>query len=114
TYQKTNETTEAFLASIIASSDDAIISKDLTGKITSWNKSAISMFGYQPEEIIGKSVKTLIPKDRQKEETEILKQVSNGEQVHHYETERITKTGKAINISLTVSPIKNGDGIIVG
>jgi len=114
TYQKTNETTEGFLASIIASSDDAIISKDLTGKITSWNESAISMFGYQPEEIIGKSVKTLIPKDRQKEETEILKQISNGEQVHHYETERITKAGKVINISLTVSPIKNANGMIVG
>ena len=114
TDKKKDDTTQALLASIIASSDDAIISKDLTGKILSWNKSATSMFGYQPEEIIGRSVKVLIPKDRQKEETEILKRISKGEQVHHYETERITKHGKSLKISLTISPIKNKDGVVIG
>lgn len=108
------ESTQALLANIIKYSDDAIMSKDLTGIITSCNEAATTMFGYLPEEIIGKSIKTLIPKNRHKEEDKILEQISRGEQVRHYETERIRKDGRLIAVSLTVSPIKNKNGVIIG
>jgi len=114
TKQKNEEAMQSMLANIITSSDDAIISKNLHGVITSWNESATRMFGYQPEEIIGKSVKLLIPKNRLNEEDEILATISKGEQVRHYETDRLTKDGRIIKISLTISPIKNRDGLIIG
>src|SRR5690606_9358984 len=102
------------LASIISSSEDAIITKDLHGIITSWNDSAAKMFGYRKEEVIGQPITILIPEVHLDEETDILKKIGQGESIHHYETERLTKTGKTVNISLTISPIKTSDGVIVG
>lgn len=114
TDQKKEDNTKGILASIITSSKDAIISKDLKGIITSWNESATRMFGYEPDEIIGKSIKLLIPRKRKNEEKEILDCIGRGEQVHHYETERLKKNKEIINLSLTISPIKNQKGEIIG
>lgn len=114
TKQKNEEVMQSMLANIITSSDDAIVSKTLQGIVTSWNESATKMFGYEPEEIIGKSIKLIIPKNRYSEEDKILASISRGEQVRHYETDRLRKDGKIIKISLTISPIKNKDGIIIG
>ena len=106
--------TAQLLASIVESSDDAIISKDLDGVIVSWNKSAERLFGYTAAEIIGKPVTVLIPEDRLDEEPHILERIRRGERVDHYETLRQRKDGRLINISLTVSPVKDDDGRIVG
>jgi PAS domain S-box-containing protein len=102
------------LASIVESSDDAIVSKDLNGIITSWNRGAERLFGYTPEEVLGKPVTTLIPPDRMDEEPEILERVRRGERVDHYDTVRRRKDGSLIDISLTVSPVKDSDGRIIG
>ena len=102
------------LASIVESSDDAIVSKDLNGIITSWNKGAELIFGYLAEEVIGKSVKILIPPDHQSEEDTILERIRSGHRIEHYETVRQRKYGGLVDISLTVSPIKNSQGTIVG
>ena len=103
-----------WLASIVESSDDAVISKTLDAIITSWNKGAERMFGYTAEEAVGKSVTILIPPDRQSEEREILERIGHGERIEHYETIRRRKDGSLIAISLTISPIKNLEGRIVG
>ena len=102
------------LAAIVASSDDAIISKDLNGVITSWNQAAERLFGYAPEEVIGKSITILIPEERLDEEPVILGRIRGGEVIDHYETVRRRKDGSLLDISLTVSPIKNAEGRIVG
>jgi PAS domain S-box-containing protein len=102
------------LAAIVESSDDAIIGKDLNGIITSWNKSAQRIFGYTPEEALGRSILILIPEDRQPEEPAILDRIRRGERVDHYETVRRRKDGSLVNISITVSPIRGSDGRIVG
>lgn len=102
------------LAAIVVSSDDAIVSKDLNGVITSWNRSAEQLFGYSAEEAIGKSVTILIPEELQDEEPKILARVRRGERIDHYETVRRRKDGSLIEISLTVSPIKGDNGSIVG
>ena len=102
------------LASIVESSDDAIISKDLSGIIQTWNASAERLFGYTAEEAIGRPVTMLIPADRQDEEPGIIARIRAGERIHHYETVRQRKDGGLINISLTVSPMRNGEGRIVG
>jgi PAS domain S-box-containing protein len=102
------------LAAIVESSDDAIVSKDLNGIITSWNASAERIFGYTPDEIIGKSVLTIIPPDLQHEEPEILRKLRAGERIDHYETQRVTKDGRRIDVSLTISPIKDFDGHVIG
>ena len=102
------------LAAIIESSDDAIITKDLNGKITSWNAAAERLFGYAPEEIIGKPVTTLIPADRQHEEPRILERIRRGERIDHYETVRRRKDGSVFNISVTVSPLKDESGKVIG
>lgn len=102
------------LASIVESSDDAIISKDLNGIITSWNKAAEKLFGYAAEEIIGKPVLTLIPPERENEEVLILDRIRRGDRVEHYDTARVRKDGSLVDVSLTVSPIKDGDGKIIG
>jgi PAS domain S-box-containing protein len=102
------------LASIVDSSDDAIVSKDLNGIITSWNKGAERIFGYMAEEIIGKSIKILIPPDNQDEENTILERIRRGERIEHYETIRQRKHGSLISISLTVSPLRNTQGKIIG
>src|SRR6476619_584400 len=102
------------LASIVESSDDAIISKDLNGIITSWNGGAERLFGYSSEEVIGKPITILIPGDRMDEEPEIIERVRRGERVEHYDTVRRRKDGSLIDISLTVSPLKDADGRVVG
>jgi len=102
------------LASIVESSDDAIVSKDLDGTITSWNRGAERLFGYKAEEIIGKSVTILIPSDRLDEEPQIIERVRRGERIDHYDTVRRRKDGSLIDISLTVSPIRDADGRIIG
>src|SRR5215510_10679050 len=103
-----------WLASIVESSDDAIISKNLDSIITSWNKGAERIYGYSGEEIIGKHVTILIPSERRDEEPAILERVRRGERVEPHETVRQHKDGSRIDISLTVSPIKNAAGEIVG
>jgi PAS domain S-box-containing protein len=102
------------LAAVVQSSNDAVAAKTLNGIITDWNPSAERIFGYQPKEIIGKSVLTLIPEDRQSEEQEILRRIGRGESLDHYETVRRRKDGKLIDVSLTISPIKSPKGEIVG
>ncbi len=102
------------LAAIVDSSDDAIISKDLNGIITSWNKGAERIFGYAAAEIIGKPVTILIPQDRLQEEPKIIEQLKQGKRVDHFQTIRRHKSGKFLDISLTISPIKNKEGRIVG
>jgi PAS domain S-box-containing protein len=102
------------LASIVESSDDAIISKDLNGIITSWNRGAERLFGYTAEEVIGKPVTILIPEDRMNEEPEILDRIRQGKRIDHYDTVRRRKDGSLIDISLTISPLKDADGRIIG
>jgi PAS domain S-box-containing protein len=102
------------LASIVETSDDAIISKTLDGIITSWNKGAERIFGYMAEEIIGKSIKVLIPRENHAEEDTILERIRRGQRIEHYETIRQRKHGSLINVSLTVSPVADPQGKIVG
>jgi PAS domain S-box-containing protein len=109
-----NEIALRQLALIVESSDDAIVSKDLNGVITSWNKGAERIFGYSAEEVIGKPITILIPLDRQDEEPEILRRIRSGERVDHYETIRQCKNGRLIDVSLSVSPIRDMAGKIVG
>lgn len=104
----------AHLAAIVDSSDDAIISKTLDGFITSWNGAAERILGYNAAEAIGHSITMLIPPDRLDEEPKIVERLKRGERVDHFETKRITRTGKIIDVSLTISPVKAGDGRIVG
>lgn len=104
----------ALLAAIIASSNDAIVAKTLEGRIMTWNKAAQKLFGYAAEEIIGKSITTIIPEDRKDEELYILSKLRNGETVEHYETKRLTKTGQQIDVSLTISPIRDHSGRVIG
>lgn len=106
--------TNAFLASIIESSDDAIIGKTLEGIILSWNRGAERIFGYTEREAIGQSILLIIPEDRHHEETEILSKVRRGERIDHFETIRRAKDGTLLNISITTSPIKNREGKIIG
>ncbi|PYS73987.1 MAG: hybrid sensor histidine kinase/response regulator [Acidobacteria bacterium] len=114
TARRRAEQARALLASIVDSSEDAIISKSLAGIITSWNNSAERMFGYTPEEAIGKSITIVIPAELREEETMILSRLRQGERIEHFETIRLTKSGKRINISLTVSPVRNKLGEIIG
>jgi PAS domain S-box-containing protein len=102
------------LGAIVASSDDAIISKTLGGVITSWNAGAQRIFGYTVEEAVGRPVNILIPPDRQDEEALIIDRLRQGESVKHFETVRITKDARQIHVSLTISPIKNAAGQIIG
>lgn len=105
---------QALLAAIIATSDDAIISKDLNGIIRSWNQSAERIFGYTAEEIVGRPITVLFPPDRLEEEPQILARLQRGERVDHFETVRVRKDGKFVAISATISPIHNADGKIIG
>jgi PAS domain S-box-containing protein len=109
-----SESAEQILWSIVENSDDAIITKNLDGIISSWNQSAERIFGYTAEEAIGKPVTILIPSDRHNEEPEILARVRRGVRIHHYETIRQRKDGSLIHISLTISPIKDAQGRIIG
>jgi PAS domain S-box-containing protein len=114
TERKGSEEAALRLAAIIESSDDAIVSKDLNGNITSWNAGAERIFGYMAEEIIGKPITVLIPPDYQKEEEAIIARIRRGQRVEHYETVRRRKHGSLIDVSLTISPVKNAQGKIVG
>lgn len=102
------------LAAIVESCDDAIVGKLLDGTITSWNQAAEDLFGYTAEEIVGRSILTLIPEDRHHEETEIIEKLHRGERIRHFETVRCRKDGSLVPISVTISPIRLPDGTIVG
>ena len=102
------------LAKIVDSSDDAIVSKDLNGTITSWNAAAERMFGYTADEAIGRSIRIIIPQDRQPEEDFVLSQIRAGQAVSHYETIRQRKDGATLPVSLTVSPIYDDRGVVIG
>jgi PAS domain S-box-containing protein len=108
------ELAQYWLAAVIESADDAIISKTLDGIITSWNEGARRIFGYEADEVIGKSVTILIPEGHLDEEPAILARLRAGQRIEHYETVRVRKDGRMIDISLTVSPIRGPEGKIVG
>jgi len=114
TDRKRAERSTALLAAIVDSSDDAIVSKTLDGIITSWNKSAQQMFGYLPEEAVGKHITLIIPRDRWDEEAGIIDRLRRGERVDHFQTLRRRKDGSLIDVSLTISPVKDSSGNIVG
>jgi PAS domain S-box-containing protein len=103
-----------YVASIVESSDDAIVSKNLDGIITSWNRGAERIFGYTAEEAVGQPIMIVIPDDRQNEEHEILARIRRGERIDHFETLRQRRHGSLITVSLTVSPVKNAEGKIIG
>jgi PAS domain S-box-containing protein len=102
------------LAAIVDSSDDAIISKDMKGNITSWNTSAERLFGYRADEIIGQSIMLLIPPELQHDEVQILAKIRAGERIDHFQTIRMKKNGERMEVSLTISPVKDERGVIVG
>ncbi len=105
---------ERLLSSIVASSDDAIVSKDLEGVITSWNRGAERMFGYTADEMIGSSILRIIPRDRHAEESLILSKLRRGERLDHYETIRQKKDGRLFHVSITVSPVTDQNGNVIG
>jgi PAS domain S-box-containing protein len=111
---RTAEVAESFLAAIVDSAEDAIISKDLDGIVTSWNPAAEKLYGYTASEMIGKPIAMLIPSDHRDEEPQILQRIRRGERIRHYETQRVRKDGGIIEVSLTVSPIKDSLGRIIG
>jgi PAS domain S-box-containing protein len=108
------EIESARLAAIVTSSDDAIISKTLDGTITSWNEGAARIFGYEASEMIGAPITNIIPPELHPEEQEILARLKRGERIDHFETVRITKDGRRLDISLTVSPVRNRAGVVIG
>jgi len=110
----TSPAQSALLVALVDSSDDAIISKTPEGVITTWNRAAAEMYGYMAEEIVGQPVSRLIHADRPDEMVDILSAIRAGGRVDHYETVRVRKDGKAINVSLTVSPILDEGGRVVG
>ncbi len=105
---------QSVLSAIVESSDDAIISKNLQGVINSWNQAAQKIFGYTAEEIIGQSINKLIPPELHGEETSIIENIRSGNKVDHFQTIRITKDGRRIHVSLTASPVKDANGVIIG
>src|SRR5690348_15822964 len=114
TERRRAERERAKLAAIVEGSDDAIASKTLDSIVTSWNPAATRLFGYKPEEIIGKSITLIIPPERQAEEDSILDQLRRGERVDHFETVRLAKDGTRLDVSLTISPVRDPSGAIVG
>jgi PAS domain S-box-containing protein len=108
------ERRQALLVAVVESTDDAIVSKDLNGIILTWNNAAAQMFGYSGQEIIGKSVRCLIPEELQHEEAEILSNIRMGKRISHYETLRIRKNGERFDVSITISPLIDGEGKIIG
>ena len=111
---KPQQEAERVLAAIVESSEDAILAKDLDGNILAWNASAERMYGYSAGEMIGNSIGVIIPSDRPNELKDILLRLKHGERVRHFETVRVAKGGRLIEVSLTVSPIKDESGVIVG
>jgi PAS domain S-box-containing protein len=108
------EQTNNLLAAIVDSSDDIIISKNLEGIITSWNKSAEQVFGYTAQEAIGKPLTLIIPRDRQQEEIDILDRIRRGERIDHFDTVRQRKDGSLVDVSVTISPVKDSSGRVIG
>jgi PAS domain S-box-containing protein len=102
------------LAAIVSSSDDAILSKDLDGTITSWNAAAERLYGYSAQEMVGQSVSRIFPPDRQDEFTHIMECIRQGERIDHYETMRMCKDGSIVSVSVTISPLKNSGDVIIG
>src|SRR5260370_729796 len=115
-YAVTTQYDEQFLAAIVENSDDAIVSKDLEGKILSWNEAATQMYGYSAEEAISQSIAIVIPDDpaRHEEELKIRERVARGERIQHYETFRRRKDGSLLEVSLSISPVRDTTGQIVG
>jgi PAS domain S-box-containing protein len=114
TARQAAEEAQARLAAIVTSSDDAIVAKTVDGIVTSWNEAAERLFGYSANEMIGQSIRRLIPTDRQVEEDMILGRIARGERLKSYETVRLTKDGRAINVSITISPMRDKKGRIIG
>jgi two-component system CheB/CheR fusion protein len=114
TERRRDEEARGHLAAIVASSDDAVVSKELNGIITSWNAGAERLFGYSAEEAINKPITIIIPPERYHEEQQILDRIHSGERVEHFDTVRRRKDGSLINVSITVSPIKHPDGRVIG
>jgi PAS domain S-box-containing protein len=114
TERKQAERTTSLLAAIVDSSDDAIISKKLDGTITSWNQSAERLFGYKAEGAVGQHITLIVPWERRSEEEEILRRLARGERVDHFETERKRKDGLTVEVSLTISPIRDAAGRVIG
>jgi len=114
TASKQHEGSLSLMANIIESSEDAVISKDLEGVISSWNPAAERIYGYAAAEALGESMTMLLPQDRAHEEQEILEQLRRGVRVEHFETVRLRKDGKPIHVSLTISPIRDGAGHVIG
>src|SRR5829696_1083642 len=112
--QPVDDITLRHLARVVESSDDAIVSKDLNGIVTSWNRAAERMFGYTAAEAVGRSIRMIIPADRQSEEEMVLSRIRTGESITHFETIRQRKDGSLIPISLTVSPIHDEAGQVIG
>jgi PAS domain S-box-containing protein len=114
TQQKREEETRALLAAIVAASDDAIVSKTLEGIILSWNEGAERLFGYSAAEAVGKSIDLIIPSEHRPEERQILDRIRQGQRIDHFETIRVAKDGRRLDISLTVSPVRDDSGRVVG
>lgn len=114
TQQKSAREATGLLAAIVSSSDDAIISKNLDGVITSWNQAAERIFGYSPAEAIGQHVTLIIPPDRRDEELDILGRMRRGERIEHFDTIRLRKDGVPLNVSLTISPVRDASGRVIG
>ena len=114
TDRKQAEQSRSLLAAIVDSSDDAIVSKNLDGIITSWNKSAERIFGYTAEEAIGQHITLIIPSDRHTEESDILARLRRGERVDHFHTVRRRKDGSLLDVSLTISPVRDSSGRVIG
>ena len=114
TQRKQAEEAGARLAAIIESSDDAIVSKNLDGVITSWNAGAQRIFGYTETEAVGQPITLIIPPELREEETDILRRIRAGERIQHFETVRVAKNGQTVNVSLTISPVKDSTGRVIG
>lgn len=114
TEKKAGEEQQQRLALIVQTSDDGIISKSIDGIITSWNEGAQRIFQYLPEEIIGKSIKTLIPPERLAEEDEIIRRLKKGERIAHFHSKRVDKFGRIIDVSLAISPLRDNNGNVIG
>ncbi|MGZ5920300.1 MAG: PAS domain S-box protein [Rhizomicrobium sp.] len=112
--RRADQETIGRLAALVASSDDAIISKTLEGIVTDWNRAAESIFGYRAEEMVGKPLALLLPPDREGEEEDLLKRIAKGERIEHFETQRRRKDGQIIDVSVTISPVTSSDGRITG
>src|SRR5437016_12760620 len=112
--QDPSELAQQHLAAIVQDADDAIISKNLESIVTTWNPAAERIFGYTAQEMIGQSIRRIIPQDLMAEEDDIIARIRKGERVDHFETKRLRKDGTTLNVSLTISPVHDDDGQIIG